>query len=199
MPPMDRFMTSIGTPLLLIIALAACDRAATNSQNEMPAVKEVPVNEPEANPDPVVDVGEAGGPADDGNLIEEGPTDPKSALGAAQVLQRYATLLEQGRAASAYRLWSDGGGASGLSEREFAEAFGKYTEVHAEIGAPGSMEGAAGSAYVEIPVRFYGRLRSGAPFSSTGTATLRRVNDVPGSTQEQRRWRIYRIGVQPPL
>lgn len=199
MPSMNRFMTSIGRPLLLAIALAACDRAATNSQHEMPAVKEVRTDEPEANAGPAIDAGEAGSPADDGKLIEEGPIDPKSAQGAAQVLQHYAALLEQGQLASARRLWSDSGRASGLSEREFAESLGKYAEVHAEIGAPGAMEGAAGSAYVDIPVRFYGRLGSGAPFSSAGSATLRRVNDVPGSTEEQRRWRIYRIEVQPPL
>jgi len=55
------------------------------------------------------------------------------------------------------------------------------------------MEGAAGSSYVEMPVRMYGKLRAGGPFSSLQTVTLRRVNDVPGSTEEQRRWHIYRI------
>jgi hypothetical protein len=146
-----------------------------------------------------IEPGAPGGLPDDRNLVEEGTINPKSGQGAGQVLQGYAALLEQGRLAEARRQWADGGAGSGLSETDFAEAFARYSEIHAEIGAPGRVEGAAGSAYVEIPVRFYGRLKSGRPFNSVGTATLRRVNDVPGSTEVQRRWHIYRVDVQPPL
>lgn len=39
-------------------------------------------------------------------------------------------------------------------------------------------------------MQLYGRLKDGKEFSSRGTMILRRVNDVPGSTEEQRRWRI---------
>ena len=52
------------------------------------------------------------------------------------------------------------------------------------------MEGGAGSHYVEIPVQLYGRLKDGKEFNSRGTMTLRRVNDIPGSTEVQRRWHI---------
>ena len=106
-------------------------------------------------------------------------------------------LLEQRRFAEARRLWSDDGRASGLTEREFVAAYDKYAEVHSEVGAPGRMEGAAGSAYVEIPFRLYGTLKTGKPFNLVGPVTLRRVNDVPGSTEEQRRWHIYRSGLKP--
>ncbi len=54
------------------------------------------------------------------------------------------------------------------------------------------MEGAAGSSYVDYTVQLYGRLKDGKEFKSRGTMTLRRVNDVPGSTQEQRKWHIYK-------
>ena len=70
-------------------------------------------------------------------------------------------------------------------------------EIHSEVGAPGAMEGAAGSSYVDIPFRLYGKLKDGKAFNQVGTVTLRRVNDVPGSTEEQRSWRIYRIDLQP--
>ncbi|WP_305598309.1 hypothetical protein [Phenylobacterium sp.] len=36
----------------------------------------------------------------------------------------------------------------------------------------------------------YGRRLDGAPLHLSGKATLRRVNDVPGSSEAQRRWRI---------
>ena len=60
------------------------------------------------------------------------------------------------------------------------------------------MEGAAGSIYVEGPVRVYGKTTAGADFSNRGVATLRRVNDVPGSTAEQRRWQVYNVSVDTP-
>jgi hypothetical protein len=113
------------------------------------------------------------------------------------VLQRFGGLIEQRKFAEARQLWSDGGKASGLSEAEFIAAYDKYAEIHSEVGAPGQMEGAAGSAYVEIPFRLYGTLETGKPFNLVGPVTLRRVNDVPGSTEEQRRWHIYQSGLKP--
>ena len=101
-------------------------------------------------------------------------------------------MLEQRRFGEVYRLWSDGGRASGLTEPQFVAAYDKYAEIHSEVGAPGEAEGAAGSIYVDIPFRLYGKLKDGGAFNLVGTVTLRRVNDVPGSTAEQRQWKIYR-------
>ena len=113
------------------------------------------------------------------------------------MLQHFGGLLEQGRFAEARRLWSDDGRASGLMEREFVAAYDKYAEIHSEVGSPGRMEGAAGSVYVDIPFRLYGTLKTGKPFNLVGPVTLKRVNDVPGSTEEQRRWHIHRSGLKP--
>lgn len=179
-------------------ACAACNSGAPDLADNAATVDQSPLTAANQSVDDVRP-GAPGGLPDDRNLIEEGPIDPKGAQGAGQVVQSYAALLEQGSFAEARRLWSDGGQASGLSEPAFAEAFGKYAEIHAEIGAPGQIEGAAGSAYVDIPIRFYGKRKGGASFSSVGTVTLRRVNDVPGSTEEQRRWHIYRLEVKPAL
>lgn len=65
--------------------------------------------------------------------------------------------------------------------RDHLEA--KYPGREVEVGEPGAMEGAAGSIYIEIPATV-GDL--------SGTVILRRVNDVPGSTAEQRRWHVER-------
>jgi hypothetical protein len=100
--------------------------------------------------------------------------DPRSPAAAAGVVRRYFALVAAGRRAEAPPLWSDPGAA-----RAFVASTGP-----AEVGEPGAMEGAAGSSYVEVPLRIAGRAM---------VATLRRVNDVPGSTPEQRRWRIERI------
>jgi hypothetical protein len=181
----------------IFAACAACRPEAPQQSQEAAAVNDGQVsNDVAARPETVAP-GQAGGLPDDRNTLDEGPIDPKSAQGAGQVLQSYAALLEQSRFAEARRLWSNGGEASGLSEKEFAETNAKFAEIHGEVGAPGGMEGAAGSSYVMIPFRLYGKLRDKRPYNSVGTVTLRRVNDVPGSTEEQRRWRIYRMDMQP--
>lgn len=130
---------------------------------------------------------------DDRKPVAETPFSDKSAQGAADVVQRYFALVEAGKYADARRLWDRGGDASGKTEEDFAADFRNYRGHHAEVGAPGRIEGAAGSSYVEIPVQLYGRLKDGSPFRQKGTVTLRRVNDVPGSTEEQRRWHIADI------
>jgi hypothetical protein len=65
--------------------------------------------------------------------------------------------------------------------------------VHLEIGNLGEPEGAAGSIYVTMPVIYYGDAKDGQPFRRSAEVILRRVNDVPGSTEAQRRWHIERI------
>lgn len=192
-------MRKFFVPLMIMLGGTACSQADTNTQNESLAGNASPAAVEPINADQAIEPGGPGGLPDDRNLVEEGPIDPKSGQGAGQVLQSYAALLEQRRFAEARRLWTEGGSGSGQDQAGFAEAYAKYAEIHAEFGAPGSVEGAAGSTYVNIPLRLYGKLKDGRAFSSAGTATLRRVNDVPGSTAEQRRWHIYRIEVQPPL
>ncbi|MBA3666735.1 MAG: hypothetical protein H0W65_03305 [Sphingomonas sp.] len=195
--------------LTLVIAFSGCEVQKNAPANEnvavVPAINEAqqappaaPI--PPANTAPSPDTikpGEPGGLPDDRTPIDEGNIGPKSGQGAGQVLQRFGGLLEQRRLADARRLWSDGGKASGLTEAEFVAAYDKYAQIHSEVGRPGATEGAAGSIYVDIPFRLYGTLRTGKPFNLVGPVTLRRVNDVPGSTAEQRRWHIYRSGLKP--
>jgi hypothetical protein len=94
-------------------------------------------------------------------------------------------------------MWGQDGQASGLSESQFAAAYGKYATIHSEVGKPTGMEGAAGSSYITVPFRLYGTLKSGGSFNLVGPLTLRRVNDVPGSTEAQRRWHIEKSGLKP--
>ena len=185
--------------LALAALLAACGTQQPVAENTTGNAS-TPSNELGSAPLPSPDTikpGEPGGLPDDRTPVEEGPIDPKSAQGAGQVLQRFGGLLEQRKFAEARKLWSDDGKASGLSEAEFIATYDKYPEIHSEVGAPGQMEGAAGSSYVEIPFRLYGKLKTGGAFNLVGPVTLRRVNDVPGSTEEQRRWHIYQSGLKP--
>jgi membrane-bound inhibitor of C-type lysozyme len=131
--------------------------------------------------------GTPGGLPDDRTPISEAPFTPTSAQGAANVAQTYFALLGEGKAAEAGKLRADGA----------APDLSPYASYHAQVGGPGAIEGAAGSLYVEVPVVIYGRQKSGAELHQSGKAVLRRVNDVPGSTPEQRRWRIERIELKP--
>jgi hypothetical protein len=178
-------MKKIAAAVSLSLA-AACSQPASQNVAANPPADEAPANvgAPEEAPLNPPTPGEPGGLSGDLTPISEGPIDPKSAQGAAQVVQSYFALAESGRTAEANKLWSDGAAKLDLSQ---------YKEVHATIGAPGGMEGAAGSSYVDVPVQLYGRKLDGKEFNARGTMTLRRVNDVPGSTDEQRKWHITKI------
>jgi len=171
---------------VILLLLAACSQQAVPPQNEI--ANSADVDLPATMPSPEAPLtppapGEPGGLPDDRTPVSEGKIDPKSAQGAGQVLQTYFALSEQGKFAEANKLWSDGATKLDLA---------KYKEVHGNIGGPGDMEGAAGSSYVDYPVQIYGRGKDGKEFNLRGTMTLRRVNDVPGSTDEQRKWHIYK-------
>jgi hypothetical protein len=172
-------------------ACAACGKTQQDNGAQPHATVEniLPEISPPANPE-TIKPGEPGGLPDDRTLISEGTIDPERVRGR-QVLQLFGGLLEQRKFGEAYRLWSNDGRASGLSEQQFIAAYDKYAEVHSEVGAR-TNGGAAGSSYVDIPFRLYGKQKSGGPFNLVGTVTLRRVNDVPGSTDAQRRWHIYK-------
>jgi hypothetical protein len=133
----------------------------------------------------------AAGLSDDGTPVSEASFAPASAQAAASVARTYYALIGARRFAEAWRLLADGAAPRGASAADFAAAFADYAEYHASVGAPGPIEGAAGSSFVEVPVLVYGRMRSGATFSRRGIVQLRRCNDVPGCTAQQRGWRIF--------
>ncbi|WP_293676497.1 hypothetical protein [uncultured Phenylobacterium sp.] len=187
--------------LLAVVALCACDR----SPPAEPPVKDTPVTTtpPAAGPAefPMVDPpapGTPGGLPDDRTPISEAPFTDDSAQGAANVVQTYYAHIGQKAYAEAWKLWSGGGKASGQpTAAAFAASFDRYAQYDAQIGGPSAIEGAAGSLYVTAPVVIYGRLKTGAEVHEKGEATLHRVNGVPGSTAEQRKWRIVKIETRP--
>ena len=129
------------------------------------------------------------------NAIPESPplpppatelADPASPLAAVAVVQRYHALLAQGQDDEAATSWSDSGPDGSAA---YARQIGDHGPIRAIVGPPGMPEGAAGSIYIEIPVTIEGR----DGFRLARIATLRRVNDVPGSTAQQRRWHIVSI------
>ena len=118
------------------------------------------------------------------------PVAESSPQAAATVTETYFALLQAGKTTEADALWRDTSRAT-----SFRAQFDALGHPQVEVDAPGGMEGAAGSSYVTVPVRFIPPATAANPRPRHGEVLLRRVNDVPGSTDEQRRWHIDRIDV----
>lgn len=178
----------IGMIALGTLALCGCNQAAVNNVAANSDANEITETAPPATT--AVSASANAALPDDRTPLEEpkGPIDPKSAEAAGQVVQHYGALIEQGRWSESWQLWSSPDAA-----KDFDRNWRNDAEVHMEIGKPGDMEGAAGSSYISVPAVFYGKTKEGGSFRNGATVTLRRVNDVSGSTEAQRRWHIERI------
>ncbi|MBW4329514.1 hypothetical protein KY084_01305 [Stakelama sp. CBK3Z-3] len=118
------------------------------------------------------------------------PAEAKTSRAAAAVVRHYYDAIDSGDFRTAYALWGDDGKASHQSLTGFEKGFAQTASTKVTIGNVGQPEGAAGSIYIEVPVEIDSRLKDGTQQHFAGTYTLRRVNDVPGSSAEQRRWHI---------
>ena len=105
------------------------------------------------------------------------------------VVRSYYEAINASDFDRAHALWSDGGNASGQTAEQFARGFADTAGVVAHIEAPGRIEGAAGSRFIEVPVAVEARTRDGGVRRFVGAYTLRR-SVVDGASPEQRQWRI---------
>ena len=84
------------------------------------------------------------------------PDEPRlaeaDAESARRVIRDYYAAIAAGNYERAYGMWEDGGRRSGQTFLEFAAGFAGTERVQVQAGAPGRLEGAAGSRYVEVPV-----------------------------------------------
>jgi hypothetical protein len=187
----------------LALLLAACSSEESNQQMSNSAVtgqgeenQEVPPAPNGTMPVPVPGNADSP-PAVPAPNPPPTPDSEKSPEAAAKVLERYFAAVATRRYGDAYRLWGNNGEATGMTLKQFADSFAKYRDYDGNFGKPGPIEGAAGSAYIEFPVKVTGVLAKGGGFVLEGPMTLRRVNDVDGSTAEQRRWHIASSGLKP--
>jgi hypothetical protein len=110
-----------------------------------------------------------------------------------QVLQAYYDTINQRAFARAYTFWEELGSASGQTFAQFQQGFVDTDRVEIAIGAP-RVEGAAGSAYAQVPIVIVATQRDRSQQFFCGTYTLRRVNVPPF---DELGWRIYRAAVAP--
>ena len=123
-----------------------------------------------------------------GPAAKQPTVDPKSTEAATELVRDFADLLNQRKFDEAYMLLGPGA----PPRAEFDKQFSGYSTLHVAVGIPGQQEGAAGSIYLSVPLTVSGSA-DGTHANRSATAILRRVNDVPGSTDAQRRWHIERI------
>jgi hypothetical protein len=125
-------------------------------------------------------------PADDDSM-----TIDDTAQGAAAVIRHYYADLDRGDFRAAYGRWGNDGQDSHQSFADFKRGFAETATTSVDVGTPGDSEGGAGSIYIDVPVTVRARLKDGTEQRFSGHYSLRRVNNVDGSTQAQRRWHIY--------
>lgn len=122
-------------------------------------------------------------------LPKERPAiDPRSSEAAENLVQGFVRLVNAGRLNDAYMLL----GANAPPRADFDRRFARYSGLRATSGTAGAQDAAAGSIYVSVPITLAGKI-NGKDVRDHGSAVLRRVNNVPGSSEMQRRWHIERI------
>jgi hypothetical protein len=172
----------------LLAAIGAC---GPQHQQQAPAANESAPAIPAPSAPPTVSNNSVEAPAQTPAEAqpEAKPTvDPKGAEAAAALVSGFADLLNAGKFNDAYMLL----GPNAPPRADFDRQFSRYSHLKVTVGKPGDQEGAAGSIYLSVPLTVSGDL-DGKHSTRSATAIMRRVNDVPGSTEAQRRWHIERI------
>ncbi len=179
------------------LALAACDAAHAPAPSGDPTPVETgavaPDQTPPASPTPATTEAASADGVNDGepDLIPAplAPEAERGEKGARNVLLAFIRAIELKEFDQAYGLLRENA-RDGMTKAQFAamfDGFGKIT-----VAAPdGTIEGAAGTSYYTAPTTITGS--NGQKL--TGQIVLTRVNDVPGATPEQLRWRVREFDV----
>jgi len=113
------------------------------------------------------------------------PLSERSPQAAVQVVRDYYAAVQRHDYRTAYAIWS-----GGKSFAAFRRGYAGTARVTMTPLPPFRIEGAAGSAFVDVNVRIDARRTDGRAQHFSGSYTLRRVNDVDGASAAQRRWQI---------
>ena len=202
-------------PLILFglagaLILGGCSDADETVVTERGGPAQLGTSEPsvpagQASPPPSADTP----PSDytDGSGIDDGYPDlsppvltheaERGETGARNVLVNFARAVELREYDQAWRFFNDTAKAH-WSEKRFDALFAGLRDISVSVPS-GRMEGAAGSSYYTSQAEIAATGADGKPIRLEGPIVLRRVNDVPGSSAEQRRWHIeqFDLSVTP--
>ena len=173
------------TRLMIAASLVALASCGPRHQAEQPTTNRNAPVIPEPSAPPAVTNREVP-PAEP--TAKKATVDPKSTQAAVELVQSFADLLNQQKLNEAYMLL----GSNAPPRNAFDGTWEQISQLSVKVGTPGDQEGAAGSIYLSVPLTVSGT-EGGKGIERSATAILRRVNDVPGSTEAQRHWHIERI------
>ena len=172
-----------------LLVLASCSDGAdpaAQATATAAAMEDLVVDTTDGASDPMAQASDAAsasaGALDPGALSDR--RDPE------RLLRYYTTAIRMGDWQSAARAWTLD---AQMTPEKLESQFGGNASPKLAVGK-GDTEGAAGSLYYEAPLTVDfadGRV------SQRGTIVLRRVNDVPGATEQQLNWRIERSSILP--
>ena len=174
---MDSRIRRYGGAALLALALAAC------GQDQAEAEPVTPENTTLLSP-----LGPASADYDAPSLTPEAE---KGEEGARNLLLAWARAIEANRPDEAWSLF-DTSAREQMPEEEFAAMFDGLREIAVAV-PDGEMEGAAVSLYYMSQATITAMGTDGQPVRLEGPVVLRRVNDVPGASEEQLRWNVERV------
>ena len=115
--------------------------------------------------------------------------DPKGMEAAANVVKRYYAALNARDYDTAWRQWGNDGPPN-QSLARFRAGFADTRSTQVTIGHLTPGDAGAGSVYQTIPVKVNAVLADGSHQRFAGSYVVRRVNDIDGSSADQRRWHI---------
>lgn len=132
-------------------------------------------------------------PSSDAASVAAGPDLDMDALADRQnperLLHFYVEAVRAGAWKEAAMAWSSD---AAVTPEKLQAAYGGHGQTNLVIGK-GDTEGAAGTLFYVAPIVVdFADTTTGEP---RGTITLRRVNDVPGASEQQLDWRIERSTV----
>ncbi len=119
------------------------------------------------------------------------PEAERGETGARNVLLSFARAIELREVEQAHDLLSTRAKAT-WSGGKFAALFEGLQDITVAVPG-GTMEGAAGTSYYTSEATITASDAEGRPVRLEGPVVLSRVNDVPGATAEQLRWKIESI------
>ena len=181
---MTKQSLTLALPALAALALTGCGQSQPTTAEERAPVAAASL--PDATPSPTAT-------AIPGQLV---PVDDKGEAGARKVYEAWKAAMEGERYAEAYGQFGEGGPADGMSAGEYTTQFGRCRKITIS-GSDGQMEGAAGSLYYTVPTTLTCQVITGSNEKWSGDVVLKRVNDVPGASEEQLRWHLSSAKLKP--
>lgn len=193
----------------LALLLAACgagedgneaaDAAARIEQGERSDARlEDPLPPENPTPDAMATDTTQGDDGTSGSYPIAEPDAEQDVADAVAVAETYFRLIGERDYRAAYNLWRDEGQATGMSARQFADSFDRYSRYSGEIGEPGRVDAGGGQRNIEIPATVSARMRDGGKsVRMEGAITLQRTAAIEGTLQVDRRWRIRDTDFDP--